>query len=296
MLSIRSTHYGGWLSLCQEIDFTPRKLRLNFQRPEKEPGIAFGVMVVADSYWWICMYLGCTELSVINPQVANPGTNSGSTIGGNQAENESSTIDTDQLSRINQILSEGFASLNTGPSATHLYSTVLQTNQILRAIFSKAESQMHSDLVNLKKILNDADPKGSLKIFCTNVGAISTLGSSVTFALIVSQLQDPTEVSKAHHFDLSTVRIFISISWLLFTITLVLSIFLGVLDAHGRLSDDSIRKYLALIIIYLLNIGAFTFLALTVAAYVDTNVLAQVDREDTAYSGQRVIFQNDFLS
>lgn len=153
----------------------------------------------------------------------------------------------------------------------HLWSELLQTNQMLRAIFSKAESQLHSDLVNLKQIIHkdEADQKDGLKTFFTNVGAISTLGSSVTFALIVSRLQDPGDVSKAHHFDLSTVRVFISISWLLFTIALVLSIFLGVLDAHGVLFGGSTERCLALIVMYVLEIGAFTFLALTVAAYVD---------------------------
>lgn len=226
-----------------------------------------------------------TSPAVISPQVADPGTNSGSTIDGNQAdptsdrvENESATIDvskheaisgdpypkqhqrlsialqlqTDQLSRINQILLEGFAGLNARPSTASLLSPLDQTNQTLRAILCEANSQ-----------------KDGLKTFFTNVGAISTLGSSITFALIVSQLQDPSEVSKTCHFDLSTVRIFISISWLLFTIALVSSIFLAVLDENDFLSYGSLQQKLAVFLMYLLEIAAFTLLALTVAAYVD---------------------------
>ncbi|KAK0619553.1 hypothetical protein B0T14DRAFT_566393 [Immersiella caudata] len=65
----------------------------------------------------------------------------------------------------------------------------------------------------------------NLSTFFRNIGAISTLDSGFTFALIVSTLQDAAQVSSAHRFDASTVIIFIAISWLLFTIALIAGIF-----------------------------------------------------------------------
>lgn len=113
-------------------------------------------------------------------------------------------------------------------------------------------------------------PKETLVTFFQNIGAISTLGSGVTFALIVSQLQDPQEVSRRHHFDLSTVRILISASWLLFTVTLILGIFLGGTVKSSSTSESRKgQRTLAIILLYPLTGAAFICLALAVAAYVD---------------------------
>jgi hypothetical protein len=48
--------------------------------------------------------------------------------------------------------------------------------------------------------------------FFQNMGTVGALGSSITFALIVSQLQDPAEASRRHHINLLTVRILIAAS------------------------------------------------------------------------------------
>ncbi|SPO07442.1 uncharacterized protein DNG_10136 [Cephalotrichum gorgonifer] len=110
----------------------------------------------------------------------------------------------------------------------------------------------------------------TLTTFFQNIGAISTLGSSFTFALIVSQLQDPAEVSRGHRFDLSTVRIFIATSWLLFTVTLVLGILLAIAIKNTKDAKWKKRqRRLSIIILYSLIGAALILLSLTVAAYVD---------------------------
>lgn len=107
--------------------------------------------------------------------------------------------------------------------------------------------------------------------FFSNVAAVSTLGSSVTFALIVSQLQDPlSDVASKHIFDLSTVRILIATSWLLFTTTLIFSFLLaGMLKWWRSHPNSSVNDgFWILGLLYVLLGGAFLGLSLAVAAYV----------------------------
>jgi len=122
--------------------------------------------------------------------------------------------------------------------------------------------------------------------FFQNMGAVGTLGSSITLALIVSQLQDPVEVSRRHHFDLSTVRILIASSWLLFTLQLMLSFFLAGWVRYTSLKLNSTKlgfkqrdrgsHSFVFAILYSLSVGAFMCLALVVAAYVDAVGLVAV--------------------
>jgi hypothetical protein len=87
--------------------------------------------------------------------------------------------------------------------------------------------------------------------------------------LIVSQLQDPAQVSLRTHFDLSTVRVLITTSWLLFTIALVLPFcFAGAVD--DRILSDLKKDHVGSVaLLYVLIGGAFICLSLVVAAYVD---------------------------
>jgi hypothetical protein len=108
--------------------------------------------------------------------------------------------------------------------------------------------------------------------FFTNIGAVATLGTSISFALIVSQLQDPLAgVAAKRMFDLSTVRIFIAVGWLLFTITLVLSFLLSASLKWwmARPNSSATAGYCVTGLLYLLMAGAFLCLSLAVAAYVD---------------------------
>ncbi|KAJ5677360.1 uncharacterized protein N7477_002993 [Penicillium maclennaniae] len=94
--------------------------------------------------------------------------------------------------------------------------------------------------------------------FFKNMGAVATLGASVTFVLIAVELQDPLSVSRTHYFTTSTVHIFLSISWLLFMITLGCSFFLGWMGSNH-----------AAVVMYILILSAIFFSSLVVAAYVE---------------------------
>jgi hypothetical protein len=109
--------------------------------------------------------------------------------------------------------------------------------------------------------------------FFPNVVVITTLGSSITLALIISQLQDPEDGTVARHslFNLSTVRILIATSWLLFTITLILSFFLlgWLKHLQGKTFHSENDGYWMVALLYFFIMGAFICLSLAVAAYVD---------------------------
>lgn len=101
--------------------------------------------------------------------------------------------------------------------------------------------------------------------FFKNIGAVATLGASISFALIPSSLQDPKELSRDAIFSLKTVRLLLSISWLLFMVTLSLSF-----SFAQRLADSSeVVRVLASQTVYLLDVAAVLCLALIVAAYVE---------------------------
>ena len=109
--------------------------------------------------------------------------------------------------------------------------------------------------------------------FFPNVVVITTLGSSITLALIISQLQDPEDGTVARHslFNLSTVRILIATSWLLFTVTLILSFFLlgWLKHLQGKAFHSESDGYWMVALLYFFIMGAFICLSLAVAAYVD---------------------------
>lgn len=116
--------------------------------------------------------------------------------------------------------------------------------------------------------------------FFTNIAAVSTLGSSITFALIVSQLQDPLSgVASKKIFDLSTVRILIATSWLSFTTTLILSFFLSGMLKWWRSRPNSSANdgFWVLGLLYVLMGGAFFCLSLAVAAYVEVVGFIAID-------------------
>ena len=108
--------------------------------------------------------------------------------------------------------------------------------------------------------------------FFPNVIVITTLGSSITFALIMSQLQDPEDgVARHSLFNLSTVRILIATSWLLFTVTLILSFFLlgWLKHQQAKAWHSESDGYWMVALLYFFIMGAFICLSLAVAAYVD---------------------------
>lgn len=118
---------------------------------------------------------------------------------------------------------------------------------------------------------------------------ISTLGASITFNLILSDIANPSTVVRNARFSSGTVRIYLAISWLLFVMVLGVSTISGrlLLDPltgqqdEGRKLDREAVMQKKVIILSLttwldlfslvvegLTITAFMFLSLAVAAYV----------------------------
>lgn len=101
--------------------------------------------------------------------------------------------------------------------------------------------------------------------FYRNIGMVASLGSSISFALIVTDIADPREISKHGRFDLPTVRILLAISWLLFMVALNFSFSFAqnatTFGARGRLVASKV--------VYFLDIVAVLMLSLVVAAYVE---------------------------
>ncbi|KAK1749755.1 hypothetical protein QBC47DRAFT_395267 [Echria macrotheca] len=155
---------------------------------------------------------------------------------------------------------------NAEPNAPNKQlSEIVQQLRLMDRHIEEWKSEFSSELTRRQRTETE-----NLSTFFRNIGAISTLGSGFTFTLIVSTLQDPAQVSSTPQFDASTVRIFIAISWLLFTIALIASILLAVFVAKRNDRDDNeSRQWLAVCVLYPLEFGAFVFLALTVAGYVD---------------------------
>lgn len=133
--------------------------------------------------------------------------------------------------------------------------------------FHDDESGSKPTRSQMKLLRLDHDSK--FNNFFKNIGAVSTLGASITFVLISVELADPKDISRKLYFNMSTVRIFLSISWLLFMITLGLSFFLaGMIKARN---DDSMWDRVDAVsaaLLYVLILCSVLFLGLVVAAYV----------------------------
>ena len=135
---------------------------------------------------------------------------------------------------------------------------------------------------------------GLFNRFFESVGVICVLGASITFSVVVSDFKDPADldVSRKAYFDKSTVRIFLSISWLLFTLGLgaapAFAIFINFNqqpkqkraalpqddESPARLRTDTTTPNwswlhaVASSVLYTLVLGGLMFLSLVVAAYV----------------------------
>ncbi|KAL6249299.1 hypothetical protein RBB50_004362 [Rhinocladiella similis] len=99
--------------------------------------------------------------------------------------------------------------------------------------------------------------------FHKNIGIVASLGASITFALIVTDIKDPRPISRHGWIDLSTVRILLATSWILFMA--VLSLSFSVAQNFKRDNTGAMLSYL----VYLLELAAVMCLAFVVAAYVE---------------------------
>lgn len=124
----------------------------------------------------------------------------------------------------------------------------------------------------------DSETTADGDVFYKNIGTVAALGASITFALIVSNIADPRTVSRHGKFDLSTVRILLAVSWMLFMVVLSLSFSIGqsVMRDSGEkrlsISERRMRRRINGVLstgLYVLQLTAITCLSLVVAAYVE---------------------------
>jgi hypothetical protein len=110
--------------------------------------------------------------------------------------------------------------------------------------------------------------------FSKGIIGISTIGASICFSVIFSDLPDPVAIRQVHdtafskkiHFDRETVRKFLSLSWLMFVLALGFAI-IAQLKLRKSTSWGSGLKALE-ITLNCLVLAAFMFLSLAVAAFV----------------------------
>jgi hypothetical protein len=108
--------------------------------------------------------------------------------------------------------------------------------------------------------------KDAVDSFYRNIGNIASLGSSISFGLIVSDsLVDPKTVSRHGNFDLSTVRILLALSWML---SIIVKIFSFTFAQLAPLRSPMRRKIESKFV-YMLEIVAVLFLATAVSAYIE---------------------------
>lgn len=166
----------------------------------------------------------------------------------------------------------------TPPAPLPDHSVILAQSAELISLLKTAQRQW-----------SEGEPKEELhvkwfEVFLPATIGIATLGSSITFASIVSPMEDPIHLTPNNAdaltnalFTREAVREFIGISWLLFRIALGISSFAALLLNFNRASvkkgfatDDSRYTILGAFLLILLEgliLGAFSFLSLALVAY-----------------------------
>ncbi|KAF5564819.1 hypothetical protein FPHYL_4518 [Fusarium phyllophilum] len=124
----------------------------------------------------------------------------------------------------------------------------------------------------------NSDDLEVFRFFVVTMIAISVFGAS-TFAVIVGEMTDPADLYATPTFSLKTVRLFLSVSWLAFAVSIALAGYSGSFlalmrqQAKGEIDDETIRKWTpaGLVVsaaLHLLIVTGFLFMALSLVAYV----------------------------
>jgi len=110
--------------------------------------------------------------------------------------------------------------------------------------------------------------------FAKGIIGLTTFGASITFSVVLSDLPDPvpirthagTKLAQKIKWDKEMVRRFLSIAWLMFVLALGFAI-ISLVQLKKKMTISSGMKLLE-ILLELLVLSAFMFLALAVSAYV----------------------------
>jgi hypothetical protein len=103
--------------------------------------------------------------------------------------------------------------------------------------------------------------------------AISTFGASITFQVVIQQIDADVNVSIHHTFHRKTARNFLAIAWLLFTISLgtacMAAIVMALREDLGHKEKGTYEKIACVAsgLLLFLMLAAFLFCSLAVTAY-----------------------------
>ncbi|KAI1008873.1 hypothetical protein LB504_001323 [Fusarium proliferatum] len=152
------------------------------------------------------------------------------------------------------------------------------SREILYHVIHQLENQASKQVSINSSSKNNSDDLEVFRFFVVTMIAISVFGAS-TFAVIVGEMTDPADIWATPTFTLKTVRLFLSVSWLAFAVSIALAGYSGSFlalmrqKAKGEIDEETIKKWTpaGLVVsaaLHLLIVTGFLFMALSLVAYV----------------------------
>ncbi|KAF5970517.1 hypothetical protein FCOIX_10354 [Fusarium coicis] len=156
------------------------------------------------------------------------------------------------------------------------------TEELSREILYHVIHQLENQASEQPSIRSSPKPNSDdlevFRFFVVTMIAISVFGAS-TFAVIVGEMTDPADLYTTPTFSLKTVRLFLSVSWLSFAVSIALAGYSGSFlalmrqKAKGEIDEETIRRWtpLGLVVsaaLHLLIVTGFLFMALSLVAYI----------------------------
>ncbi|KAF4957886.1 hypothetical protein FGADI_2715 [Fusarium gaditjirri] len=154
------------------------------------------------------------------------------------------------------------------------------SREILYHVLQRLEGQASRPDSIHSSSKNNSDDLEVFRFFVVTMIAISVFGAS-TFAVIVGEMTDPADIwaPEPPTFTLKTVRLFLSVSWLSFAVSIALAGYSGSFlalmrqKAKGEIDEEMIKKWTpaGLVVsaaLHLLIVTGFLFMALSLVAYV----------------------------
>ncbi|KAF4443708.1 hypothetical protein FACUT_1133 [Fusarium acutatum] len=151
------------------------------------------------------------------------------------------------------------------------------SREILYHVIHQLENQASKQDSIHSSSKTNSDDLEVFRFFVVTMIAISVFGAS-TFAVIVGEMTDPADIYATPTFTLKTVRLFLSVSWLAFAVSIALAGYSGSFlalmrqKAKGEIDEEMIRKWTpaGLVVsaaLHLLIVTGFLFMALSLVAY-----------------------------
>ncbi|KAJ9656653.1 hypothetical protein H2198_004772 [Neophaeococcomyces mojaviensis] len=135
------------------------------------------------------------------------------------------------------------------------------------------EQETRKDVEKHGEIENGSVVPEFAKGLFTGIIFLATFGGSITFQTIIQDLGIGEDENPGHRFSRKRARTFLAISWVLFTIDLVLSsILLAMLYLYGgraqhSWADNPVVRLISFILLPGVLVGALLFSSLAITAY-----------------------------